>query len=157
MKNTMPPNVKHFTKTLSVALIWYFVGFGSGCGRRGELPTVKAGGIVTIDDQPLANAHVIFTPDTGRAATSQTAADGSFALGTYQPGDGAIVGHHHVTVVAREPGDGQTNRPGAPGIELPGRSLIPEKYSNTGTSGLAFDVTEDGKNSFQVKLSSANQ
>ena len=60
--------------------------------RNGDLPTVKVGGMVTIDNQPLANAHVIFTPSTGRAATAQTATDGSFTLGTYRPGDGAIVG-----------------------------------------------------------------
>jgi hypothetical protein len=140
--------------TRVLALLWLVLFIGAGCGRSGELPTVKAGGVVKVDDQPLANANVIFTPATGRAATGQTAADGTFTLSTYRPGDGAIIGHHHVTVIARETGDGQTDRPGAPGIELPGKSLIPEKYGNTGTSGLEFDVTESGENTFQILLTS---
>jgi hypothetical protein len=142
---------------LSIALLWLVMGLSSGCGRGGDLPTAKSGGVVTIDNKPLANAHVIFTPDTGRAAIGQTAGDGSFTLSTYGSGDGAIVGHHHVTVVAREAGDGQYDRPGAPGIERPGRSLIPEKYANTGTSGLAFDVSAERDNTFQIQLSSKGQ
>lgn len=141
---------------LSLALLLLVMTFSSGCGSGGDLPTAKAGGVVTIDDQPLANAHVIFTPSTGRAATGQTASDGSFTLSTYGSGDGAIVGHHHVTVVAREAGDGQYDRPGAPGIERPGRSLIPEKYANTGTSDLAFDVAAEGNNTYQIQLTSKN-
>jgi hypothetical protein len=140
----------------SFALLWLVVAFGSGCGHGGDFPTAKVRGVVTVDNQPLANAHLVFTPDSGRAATGQTASDGSFTLTTYAPGDGAIVGHHHVVVVAREAGDGQFDRPGAPGIERPGRSLIPEKYGNTGTSGLAFDVAAGGDNTFQIQLTSAS-
>jgi hypothetical protein len=138
---------------ITLALLFVLLAFGSGCGGGGDLPTVKAGGVVTIDNKPLANAHVIFTPNQGRAATAQTASDGTFSLGTYQSGDGAIVGHHHVSVAAREAGDGQLNRPGAPGMERPGRSLIPEKYASTATSGLEFDVSKDGKNTFEIQLS----
>jgi len=142
---------------LGTASLWLVPGLTAGCGRGGDLPTAKAGGVVTIDNKPLANAHVIFTPDNGRAAIGQTAGDGSFTLTTYRSGDGAIVGHHRVTVVAREAGDGQLDRPGAPGIERPGRSLIPETYANTGTSGLAFDVSGERDNTFQIQLSSKSQ
>jgi hypothetical protein len=145
-----------FFRSTSLALLWLVLGFSGGCGRSGDLPTAKAGGVVTIDDQSLANAHVIFTPEKGRAAMGQTGADGRFTLTTYRSGDGAIVGHHHVTVVAREPSDGQTNTPGAPGIERPGRSLIPEKYGSTATSGLEFDVVEGRENSFQIQITSAH-
>jgi hypothetical protein len=141
---------------IALALLSLVLLFGSGCRRGGDLPTVGAGGVVAIDNKPLANAHVTFTPNQGRAATAQTASDGSFSLGTYRSGDGAIPGHHHVTVVAREAGDGQMNRPGAPGIERPGRSLIPEKYGSTATSGVEFDVVEGKENSFQIQLTSAN-
>ena len=142
---------------MSLVALWFVVGLSTGCGGGGEIPTAKAGGVVTVDNQPLANAHVVFTPEKGRAATGQTASDGSFTLSTYGSGDGAIVGSHHVTVVAREPGDGQYDRPGAPGIERPGRSLISEKYGNTATSGLAFDVAADGDNTYQIQLTSKDQ
>jgi len=139
-----------------LTFIWLLLGISSGCNRGGDFPTAEAGGVVKIDSRPLDNAHVIFTPGKGPAATGRTASDGSFTLSTYGTRDGAIVGHHHVTVVAREAGDGQYDRPGAPGIERPGKSLIPEKYGNTGTSGLAFDVDANGNNTFEIQLTSAN-
>jgi hypothetical protein len=121
-----------------------------GCDKKDQLPTAPARGTVTIDGQPLGNAQVIFTPEKGRTATAQTSADGSFVLSTYDESDGAVVGHHQATVSAREPG--QENAPGAPGITRPGRSLIPDFYSNTATSGLSFDVVDGQENIFGIRL-----
>ena len=122
-----------------------------GCGLD-RLSTVPAKGTVTLDGKPLADANITFTPDRGRSATGKSSADGTFVLSTYDQGDGAIVGHHLVTVTAREVGAADT--PGAPGITRPGRSLIPERYGNTATSGLSFEVTDGPENVFEIQLTS---
>src|SRR5687768_1036353 len=117
-----------------------------GCGGGDRLPTADVRGRVLIDDNPLAGAQVTFTPEQGRAATAKTESDGSYELGTYGTGDGAIVGHHSVTVVAREAG--VEDSPGAPAMVRPGRSLIPAAYSNPATSQLEFNVSADKENVF---------
>jgi hypothetical protein len=107
---------------------------------------------VVVAGKALADATVVFTPIRGRSASGQTNKEGRFKLGTYLPGDGAIVGLHHVAVVAREPG--KKNLPGVPLGEVPGRSWIPEKYGNTATSGLKFEVLPDAENNFLITLES---
>lgn len=122
------------------------------CNRTERLPVAPVRGVVLFDQRPLPSANVVFIPERGRSASAQSGADGTFALTTYNPGDGAIVGPHRVTVTARE--SGQANTPGAPGVMRPGRSLIPEHYSNTATSGLKYDVAETKENVFEIQLSS---
>lgn len=124
----------------------------AGCGDNDRLPTSEVRGRVLIDDRPLAGAQVTFTPEKGRAATAKSESDGSYELGTYGNGDGAIVGHHRVTVVAREPG--VEDSPGAPMMVRPGRTLIPAAYSNPATSQLEFNVVTDKENVFDIRLSS---
>jgi hypothetical protein len=135
----------------SVAVLFSAMLIG-GCGGGHQLSTAPVRGKVTFNNRPVASAQVIFTPERGRAATGQTGEDGSFVLSTYKNGDGAIIGHHRVTVMALgPPAEGQT---GPPGIPVPGPSTIPEAYSSTATSGLAFDVRADGDNVFDIVLSS---
>ena len=43
--------------------------------------------------------------EAGRPAFGKLAADGTFTLGTYGPGDGAVVGEHWVTVIRIDPED----------------------------------------------------
>ena len=127
----------------------------AGCNRIQRLPTAPTKGIVRIDSRPVPEAQVTFTPERGRSASAQTTSDGAFLLTTYETGDGAIVGAHRVTVTAREAGE--MNTPGAPGIARPGKSLVPEHYGNTATSGLKYDVREvpDGEaNEFEIVLTS---
>jgi len=123
-----------------------------GCRRVEQLPVAPARGIVLLDNHPLPAANVVFIPERGRSATAQSNTDGTFVLTTYESGDGAIVGSHHVTVTAREPGE--ANMPGAPGVKRAGRSLIPEHYGNTATSGLTFEIASTGENVFEIQLSS---
>ena len=58
-----------------------------------------------IDGQPAPDAQVIFHPaggenfdERGARPTGRVKADGSFALTTYHPGDGAPAGRYLVTV-----------------------------------------------------------
>ncbi len=125
-----------------------------GCNRVERLPTAPTRGVILFDNQPVASAHVTFTPERGRSASAETKSDGSFVLGTYDPDDGAIVGEHFVTVTARDAGE--VNTPGAPGIARPGRSRLPERYGNTGTSGLRYKVEPGQENVFEIRLTTSN-
>ena len=127
----------------------------AGCNRVERLPTALARGVVLFDNQPVASAHVTFTPGRGRSASATTSADGSFVLTTYDVGDGAVVGEHLVAVTARDVGE--ENSPGAPGIARLGPSRVPERYGNTGTSGLKFEVKGDTENNFEIRLSSTKR
>jgi hypothetical protein len=70
-------------------------------------------GRVTIDGQAFGHGKVMFAPvatgkdrNSGRAAFGVLESDGSFALSTYEPGDGAVVGEHWVTVIHIPPDGG---------------------------------------------------
>lgn len=108
-----------------------------GCGSGGEFGVASAGGTVTLNDKPVPDLVVTFTPQAaagnanpGKSATGRTDAQGKFTLSTYSMGDGAIVGTHKVTVNL----DGPNPKP-------PGK--LPKDF--------ALEV-KSGKNDFEVKL-----
>ncbi len=103
-----------------------------GCGKSHEQETARVFGTVTLDGQPVTTGWVYFTPQSGRAAKGTIGPDGKFMLGTYSTNDGAIVGLHQVTIIAREEGPQDS--------ELPGKSLIPERFASSTDSGLSFNV-----------------
>ncbi|MCC7086666.1 MAG: hypothetical protein IT427_16830 [Pirellulales bacterium] len=113
-------------------------------------------GTVLLDGKPLSHAYVTFTPEQGRAATGRTGVDGTFVLGTFATNDGALIGRHQATVVARETTDAKRASADAEAdaMKLPGRSRIPAKYENTATSGFTFEVKEGMDNQFQLVLHS---
>jgi hypothetical protein len=74
-----------------------------GCGPD-RLATVPAQGTVRVNGRPVAGVQVVFHPvgtDDPRLTklrpTARTAADGSFAIGTYEMSDGAPLGDYVVT------------------------------------------------------------
>jgi hypothetical protein len=94
-------------------------------GSRPTLVAVK--GKITLKGQPLTKGIVRFEPDGyGRMATGEVQSDGSFVLGTYEKGDGAVVGQHRVFVTDT----------GA----SPRKELVPEKYTVPTTSKLTAAV-----------------
>jgi hypothetical protein len=79
----------------------------AGCGggsKRPKLYSVK--GKITVKGQPIAGAQVAFQPvdpkSEARGATGITKDDGSFVLGTFQTGDGAVEGEYKVIVSKTE-------------------------------------------------------
>jgi hypothetical protein len=68
----------------------------AGCGRH----PVPVRGVVTVDNQPLAGATVLFVPEQegARGADGFTDARGEFALRTYKPGDGAFPGSYKIII-----------------------------------------------------------
>jgi hypothetical protein len=122
----------------------------AGCGAKG--PTMApAGGKVTYNGEPLANANVIFVPEGGGlTSVGQTNAEGRFTLSS-STRPGAVVGKHQVAVQAIDESKTKTIESG----EVSGarRSLIPEKYGNYAASELTAEVKKDGPNDFTLELS----
>lgn len=128
-----------------------------GCDGSDTPQPVPAGGVVTYRGKPLPNAEVVFAPDNGgRVAYATTDENGRFRLGTFRPGDGALVGEHRVSVIARGPA--KQPPPGSPASLMPddyeviGDPLIPEMYFSAATSGLTAAVEADGDNEFDFEL-----
>ena len=128
-----------------------------GCGGSDRPQTLQAGGVVTYRGKPLASAKVVFAPENrGRVADATTDENGRFRLGTFAPGDGALVGKHRVSVIARGPA--KKPPPGSPASLMPddyevaGDPLIPQKYFSAATSELTAEVKPDGDNEFKLEL-----
>jgi hypothetical protein len=81
-----------------------------GCSKRHPYELAPVEGVVTIDNQPITGAKVMFAPiaqgenrNSGKPAFGVLNADGSFKLTTYHEDDGAVVGDHWVTIIRGEP------------------------------------------------------
>jgi hypothetical protein len=74
-----------------------FLAIGCGGGNK-----AKVTGKVVANGQPVTGGTVMFSPIAGSAeegapALGEVKSDGSFALGTENPGDGTVPGKHRVT------------------------------------------------------------
>lgn len=105
------------------------------------------GVVIDHDDRPVAGATVTFIPQGGgRPASGVTDEAGRFALSTFEPGDGALVGTHGVAIacvrITASPPvanrDGENLQP--PDAKHTVEWLTPQKYANASTSGLVADV-----------------
>jgi hypothetical protein len=139
---------------LRITFLLVFCALASGCTGSSSPQTAPVSGRVTYKGKALPNADVTFTPGEGkRAATGRTDAAGRFTLGTFSINDGALVGKHRVSVMARgpdrpaKPGEGS----GMPGETVPGDPIIPTKYFSPDSSGLAHEVVR-GSNHVELSL-----
>jgi hypothetical protein len=131
----------------------------AGCGVAANRPKVApVSGKVTQKGKPLAAGEVIFTPgggpsEAGQVATGQIGPDGSYRLTTFNFGDGAVLGPHKVTVIARSTTDMRKMnelKGGAIAYKLP-PSLLPPKYSQVSSTPLKYTV-EDRDNTINIDL-----
>ena len=124
-----------------------------GCGGGG-LSTYSAGGKVTFPDgTPLAGGWVEFQPVNSEHAVSargEIQADGTFELGTNEPGDGAIEGEHRALVT---PPPFQGDRDEMTSVP----ETIDRKFQQFDTSGLKFTVTAGGDNHFEIQVTRPGQ
>ena len=132
--------------------------FLAGCGGqagRSEVAKVKC--TVTVNGEALATGSIMFTPDSkagtkGRAATGAIKNGKVESLTCYEPGDGAIVGKHKVSITLAK-----TLAPGEP-PPLPGSvpaargqgQTIPEEYNER--TKLEATVEADKVNEFSFDL-----
>lgn len=130
----------------------------AGCGSGIEVAPVT--GHVTLDGQPVTRGEITFFPAEGPPALGAIQADGVYAVSTAGAGEGAVPGHHLVTIMATE----MTGIPPGRDEMHPAQQhksvqaakmvwLVPQKYSRPQTSGLTADV-KAGQNTIDFKLSS---
>ena len=114
-----------------------------GCGD-GRLPTYAASGtVVYTDGKPLPGGFIVFTSDKHDAIQARGSIDesGKFSLGTYDRGDGAVVGTHQISI-----------RPPTDNPDAPPTHDIDRRFYRPALNDLLFEVTEDGPNDFEVKV-----
>lgn len=127
----------------------------AGCGRQPELGQVT--GTVLLDGRPLARGTLAFeTP--GRRPASARIEDGRILdATTYRLGDGVPLGPQAIAVFAREePPPPTASSPGQSQFRpdsMAGRSLIPRRYNDPGTSELSVTI-EPGLNTLAIVLTS---
>lgn len=104
-----------------------------GCSKAGgPMPNVgKVTGKVTLDGQPLADARVMFQPETGRASFGTTNSSGDYTLTYIDNVSGAVVGRHQVII--------RTEIPGEDGEPPVAKEKLPKKYHDE--SALSVEVT----------------
>lgn len=120
----------------------------AGCGRS-DLATVT--GTVTLDDQPLENAIVEFSPTTeGQGAPSygRTDASGNFTLQYTRDQAGAELGEHRVSITTESSGDQDAVPPVPASPErVPARYNWASELRETVVAGdntFTFQLTSDG-------------
>ena len=118
-------------------------------GCSGSNYQAEVSGTVTLDGKPIGPGVVIFAPAGGETNPARGAIqpNGSYFLKTSRD-VGLPPGKYQVSLQIVEL---PTNL--APGERdmSPTKSLIPEKYTDTTTSGLEFEVTP-GKNRVNIEL-----
>jgi hypothetical protein len=111
----------------------------AGCGCASQVPTHKVSGQVTFKGKPLTTGVVVFhhADDRMPMAKGDIQSDGSFALSTYRPGDGAAAGSYQVTVHAFTPGHGVE---GQDADYRPPQPIVPVKYTRIDQTTLTATV-----------------
>lgn len=125
------PHVVPFLGRLVCVASLLLVSCGlAGCGGGPRI--VPAAGNVLINGKPLTghSGFVRVVPAGFRAATGRIdPADGSFALTTFEAGDGCVTGTHPAAVIVNA---------------MVGNRLVwivPERYGDDATSGLTITVS----------------
>ena len=135
----------------------------AGCGGDARVAPVL--GVVTLEGEPVPDASVTFMPkEGGRPAFGITDSDGKFELTTFAAGDGAVIGSHAVAISAVD--EQVSDKAEALGEEFGSLSelmqpkpqqkqtwRIPPVYSESGSSGLEFDVKRGERNQADFELS----
>jgi hypothetical protein len=114
----------------------------TGCGGNSE-GLAPVSGTVTLDGAPLADAEVIFRPQSGRPSFGKTDAGGNYQLRYSADKLGALLGRHSVTISTA--GD-QPDDEDAP----TGREKVPAEYNSRST--LNAEVTAGLKDPINFDL-----
>ena len=158
-------DMSRFIYGIPVALLGLAV---AGCGSDVERADVyKVSGKITLNGAAVPDAGVIFSPRDGQPlATGRTNTNGEYTLTTYEAGDGAAAGAYDVILSKSAPaetsqevsheayasGGALPSHSGPQGGTPQSQSLLPDRYSKTGESGLEATVTPDGENVFNFTL-----
>ena len=123
------------------------LAFVSGCHRSSQESQVS--GTVSLDGKQIGPGIVVFAPvGKGTPAMGPVDNGGSYSMSTSHE-LGLSSGKYKVGVSIREVPTNVKRGDRPP----PGKSLIPEKYEDSATSGLQFDVAP-GSNTINIELKS---
>lgn len=123
----------NWLKSLSLIVLVAVVG----CTPSDQPPIGRVYGKVTLDGEPLVGVIINFQPESGRASTAETDAQGNYDLVYVYGTNGAKVGNN--TVSFRWPD----------GVE--GKKALPKKY--TGNTKEIVEV-KSGRNTLNWELTS---
>jgi hypothetical protein len=127
---------RSFRSCLSLSLIVLFLA--GGCDSR---PTrVPVSGKVLIDGEPLTYGAVVFSPTGGRQSSGIIDKAGHFTLTCFEPNDGALVGKHHIQVLACDSINPTTTK-----------WYAPKKYADRQSSELVQEI-KGPTDSVEIKL-----
>ena len=124
-----------------------------GCGPN----VAPVSGKITMDDKPLVNATVIFTPESeeknpGPGSNGKTDANGNYTLQLNTGGvKGAIIGKHSVRITAYEGDDNEIPSSGSD-MKVFRKLLVPDKYNSH--TELKIDVPSGGTTTANFELKS---
>jgi hypothetical protein len=128
-----------------------------GCSE-GSKPykTAPVSGIITLDGQPLAAAHVTFMPaaesqagsQSGPEASGETDGSGQYTLKTVFGDSGASVGKNRVMITTRKTELDPTNPDRSKEVA---KERVPGKYF-TDQAPLVFDVPASGTKAANFEL-----
>jgi hypothetical protein len=148
----LPGGLTSSGRRLGIALAGLFVLGMAGCGGN-KLYSARGRVIFDDDNTPLAGGWITFDPVDGsgkKGAFADIQGDGTFQLGTYHAGDGAIEGKYRA-VIKPPLGAGRRSE------ESPIPRVIDPRYENFATSPLEFTITSDrDKNDFTLKVKRAD-
>lgn len=147
--------------TLAVGLV--AIAMALGCSRTdpNRPKTVKAGGKVTLNGQPVEGANVTLAAEgQGRAGFGKTDAQGRFQLATTSAIDGVLPGTYQVSIMKQRTEGGMTSEESQAFYEKTGKpppppkviDELPPKYANPAASELKAIVNASGPNDFTFEL-----
>jgi hypothetical protein len=144
-------------------LVFLLALLPAGCSKNG---LVEVEGTVMLDNQPVADATVLFIPEggTGQPAQGVTDEKGRFQLTTFKDKDGALPGSYKVTVSKSvpppqppeaEPGDARSVMAHMKAIREAKheKSPLPAIYASEKTTPFHYTVPIEGKLVLELKKS----
>ncbi|QDT54073.1 hypothetical protein Pan44_21000 [Caulifigura coniformis] len=147
--------MSRFSLCAALALMAGCGGSASDQWTKDRPKTSPAEAVVTHDGRGIEGASVTFAPvgRDGTAAFGLTDAEGKVVLSTFGDKDGAVAGDYMVTVTKKSvditPNPKDPNGPPLKSVE---KSLIPARYSSSGTSQLKATIKDGGENKFTFDL-----
>src|SRR5437588_524434 len=127
-----------------LAVLAFILAAAAGCGSGNTSPV--RGKVIFKDGKPLSGGLVVFRPLDQKLQVSSRGdihPDGTFTLGTYQEGDGAIPGKYQAAITP-PPRRKVREKP----VEGP---IIHPRFESYETSGLEFEVKR-GNNNFTIEV-----
>jgi len=141
---------------IGIGLLGMLALYCVGCGSSGP-EKAPVSGVVTFQGRPVKHALVTFFPQSiaeAKMAFAQTDEQGRFkSLRSEDPGDGAAVGKHLVTVTESWP-LGAKIPTTADGMQMsPPRGPWADRYRDSSGSPLTVQVESKTDNNFEFELS----